>query len=168
MRWRLYVEEYAPKLEYIKGKLNVLADAFSRLPKFKDGGFVEKTKPPDVTADVMMCQLDEAFRDKCFGVDEDLLWDDLFMYDDCLSNIDDKELINCLKWHTDADIHESYVNLPMSEENPLSLAWLKDAHDRDQNLQLKLTSDPATTIGAPSIRLDSFATSQKTVTGRFA
>merc|ERR1711923_259616 len=57
MRWRLYVEEYAPKLEYIKGKLNVLADAFSRLPKFEDGGFVKRTKSPDAAADVMMCQL---------------------------------------------------------------------------------------------------------------
>ena len=28
-----YVDEYAPKLFYLQGKLNVLADAFSRLPK---------------------------------------------------------------------------------------------------------------------------------------
>ena len=25
MRWRMYVEEYAPKMVYIQGKLNVLA-----------------------------------------------------------------------------------------------------------------------------------------------
>ena len=28
LRWRCYVEEYAPKLFYLQGKLNVLADAF--------------------------------------------------------------------------------------------------------------------------------------------
>ena len=38
MRWQLYAEEYAPKLEYIKGKLDVLADTFSRLPKLKMEG----------------------------------------------------------------------------------------------------------------------------------
>ena len=64
------------------------------------------------------------------------------MHDDCFSNIDDKELIDCLKWYTDADTHDSYVNLPMSDENPLSLKWLKNAQDRDQCLQSKLTSDP--------------------------
>ena len=50
------------------------------------------------------------------------------------------ELINCLKWYTNAG--NSYVNLPMSEENPLSLKWLKAAQDRDQHLQFQLMSDP--------------------------
>ena len=31
MRWRLYIEEYSPDLQYIKGKNNVVADAVSRL-----------------------------------------------------------------------------------------------------------------------------------------
>ena len=34
LRWRCYVEEHAPKLFYLQGKLNVLADAFSHLPRF--------------------------------------------------------------------------------------------------------------------------------------
>ena len=33
MRWRCYIEEFLPKLVYLQGELNVLADAFSRLPK---------------------------------------------------------------------------------------------------------------------------------------
>ena len=33
MRWRLYLEEYSPDIEYIKGPENEAADALSRLPK---------------------------------------------------------------------------------------------------------------------------------------
>ena len=33
MRWRLFIEEYSPDLQYIKGENNVVADALSRLPK---------------------------------------------------------------------------------------------------------------------------------------
>ena len=40
MRWRLVIEEYGPKIFYILGPNNVVADALSRLPKIDD---VEKT-----------------------------------------------------------------------------------------------------------------------------
>ena len=36
MRWRLLLEEYGPKIVYIKGHKNVVADALSRLPKQGD------------------------------------------------------------------------------------------------------------------------------------
>ena len=62
MRWRLYVKEYSPKLEYIKRKLNVLADAFSRLSRFEDGEFVSKTtEHVPAPSNTSMYFLDEAF-----------------------------------------------------------------------------------------------------------
>ena len=142
MRWRLYVEEYAPKLLYIEGKLNVLADAFSRLPRFEDGGFVESNKPPGSPSNESMYVLDEAFRNNCFGVDEELIHDNNFMYDDCLCNIDDRKLMECLQWHSDVDAQMSYVNLPMTEENPLSTKGLKAAQDSNLALQQKLFAEP--------------------------
>jgi hypothetical protein len=33
MRWRLFIEEYSPDVQYMKGENNVMADALSRLPQ---------------------------------------------------------------------------------------------------------------------------------------
>ena len=44
LRWRCYVEEYSPCMFYLEGKLNVLADAFSRLPRFDDIDGMEEKK----------------------------------------------------------------------------------------------------------------------------
>ena len=41
LRWRCYIEEYAPQFFWIKGKLNVLADTFSILPCFEDNSSVQ-------------------------------------------------------------------------------------------------------------------------------
>ena len=41
LRWRCYVEEYAPKLFYLQGKLNVLVDALSRLLRFDSLEIIE-------------------------------------------------------------------------------------------------------------------------------
>ena len=36
MRWRLFLKEYGPKIEYIKGPENIVLDDLSKLPKQGD------------------------------------------------------------------------------------------------------------------------------------
>ena len=36
LRWRLFLEEYAPDLRYIKGSKNVVADALSKMERSAD------------------------------------------------------------------------------------------------------------------------------------
>ena len=115
MRWRMYVEEYAPKMFYLEGKLNVLADAFSRLPMFDDKPVdkVLSTSPP--------VALDNAYY----------------------SVSDESELLSCLKHHPDMDSYYEYsmLNVPQSEDNPLSYTWLKETQESSETLQQKLTNN---------------------------
>ena len=47
MHWRWFIEEYSPKLFYLQGQLNVLADAISQLPSFSgDKGMEGKSAAP--------------------------------------------------------------------------------------------------------------------------
>ena len=98
MRWRMCVEEYAPKLFYLEGKLNVLADAFSRLPMFDEEPITKilSTSPPVALNNVYY------------------------------SIVDESELLSCIKYHSDLDAYYEYsmLNIPQSEENPLSHTWL--------------------------------------------
>ena len=51
MRWRCHVEEFSPKIKYLEGKLNVLANPFSRMPRTDLSPFTV----PNVSVDKKTC-----------------------------------------------------------------------------------------------------------------
>lgn len=118
LRWRCFIEEYSPNMFYLEGKLNVLADAFSRLPSFENH---------------------EVMEGKSAG--NDLPPQPLDMSYVCAS---ETELYDCLKYLPELDdyfhISDSLLNLPSTENNPLSYVWLKDMQDGDAQLESKCNS----------------------------
>ena len=109
LRWRCFIEEYSPKLYYLEGKLNTLADAFSRLPRF-DSDEVEQKK-------------------------SSLSGESVLLQDAYHSAYAETELLECLRYHPDMDeYYESYLNIPNSPINPLSYQWLKETQESDEEL----------------------------------
>ena len=98
--WRCFVKEYSPKLFYLQGKLNVLADAFSRLPRFSDtGGMEGKNAASSVTPEPMdMMQFAEIYE--------------------CLRELPEMDNYFAVSDHM--------LNLPASGPNPLDFEWLRD------------------------------------------
>ena len=111
LRWRCHIEEYSPKIFYLEGKNNVLADAFSMLLRFNDPKDIEgksatSLAPPDLL--------------------------------DAYHAIQEVELYECLQFLPNMDDHyaayESYLNLRSSEGNLLSMTWLRETQQGDTGL----------------------------------
>lgn len=122
MRWRAFVEEYTPKIYYLAGKLNVVADAYSRLPRFDGLGAVEGTGGAVLTPPQEL--------DYCNAADS-LLQDDMFC------EIDDPCLLDVLSYYTFPEQEFSYMNCPSTDRNPLRYQWLADSQGDDQLLLQK-------------------------------
>jgi transposase InsO family protein len=60
LRWRCFVEEYSPTLHYVRGPENVLADAYSRVPRAESMGQKSMPNNDDV--------VDEHYLDAFFSV----------------------------------------------------------------------------------------------------
>jgi len=111
IRWRLYLEEYCPKLVYIQGHENVLADAYSRVPRLDDVSRLEGKNPPVA----VLRENDE--NDASSSVNN---------IDNFYSILNDPELLDC------------FLNLPTLDDNnhnPLNYEWIQKEQQDDEKLQ---------------------------------
>ena len=118
MRWRLFLEEYGPKFEYIKGELNVIADTFSRMGRKEDTEpLVGKNNAPK--SDIKDELSDDQFLTTLYDDQE---------FIDCFTNAIDykKNMFEFIKEH------DCYLNLPdiEVENNPLNMEVVKDKQNR--------------------------------------
>ena len=102
LRWRCYVEEYSPVLQYIEGPKNVVADTFSRLER-KDPDSDSKDKPfsPFVTTSTQLHNTppnsveheyysmteDQEMVDCFYGLPEGNEFNNLFMPEESFLNL---------------------------------------------------------------------------------
>ncbi|EJK68823.1 hypothetical protein THAOC_09967 [Thalassiosira oceanica] len=137
MRWRCFIEEYSPKLVYLEGKLNVLADAYSRLPRFEP---TELQETPEVKPTVVAHFLAHTPRRPM-----EVATDGLNPQDEVSSMAFslDPVVYECLS-QLPADDVSSYLNLPSDgEPSPLRYQWLKSAQDNCPALQQRLRQHAA-------------------------
>ena len=137
MRWRCFIEEYSPKLVYLEGKLNVLADAYSRLPRF------DSNEPPSPSNDI-----------KPVVVAHFLAYTPLRPLRAATEGLNPQDHVQSMAFSLDPvvveclrdlpEYVESYLNLPDNGgPSPLRYLWLKTAQDNCPNLQQRLQTSPA-------------------------
>ena len=92
----------------------MLADAFSRLPRFDDPKAIEGKRPGSLDPSELL---------------------------DAYHASQEVELYECLKFLPEMDDYyeafDSHLNLPSSDENPLSMTWLRDIQQGQAGLATK-------------------------------
>ena len=163
IRWRLFVEEYSPKLEYIKGELNNIADTLSRLHRKDDSqSIVGKNNAPfkDITNIPNKYKSTKRFGDSSHAIMEEILEEfrddfrDITSYtsNGFYSMEEDPEMIQCFASLAKPEMdffkfikqHDCFLNLPDVEmdKNPLNIENIKEQQDEDPELQRMLEKYP--------------------------
>ena len=123
LRWRCYVEEFGPKLHFLPGRVNVIADNMSRLTRL-DHIPTEKVDGETETA------VEDVDSDDIKASDNETSAEGLESF---YNVYDDIEVVECM-------LNLPPMNSPM--ENPLNYAWMKQQQDADQSLQRGLQRHP--------------------------
>lgn len=127
LRWRCFLESFNADWFYHPGKLNVLADAFSRLPKFDYSG-AEKGQD-DLSSNPIQFNPDQ----EVFPIYED---QEVFTtFEEQLAELasdDDFPL----------EAFQSFMNLPSTFQNPLRYQWLASQQAQCPALQQQLVQQP--------------------------
>ena len=116
LRWRSYVEEYSPKLHYVEGPKNILADNLSRL---------ERLPTPTELANAK--DLIPISKDKVNVIEDEEELENYFI-DEQYSGFDDEDISNVI---------EAYLNLPeleIPEETPLNYDYIRESQQSDHDL----------------------------------
>ena len=148
MRCRCYVEEFLPKINYLEEKLNVLANAFSRMPRTDPSPVtipnVSSEEKPAVLAYFMAHLPRNNSEDAPKGKHPaDQIQSFAFSMDPLISLY----LINLPDDKVEPHI-ENYLNLPPNSlvnetVSPLRYVWLRQAQDANPQLQHLANSNPA-------------------------
>jgi hypothetical protein len=130
LRWRVMLEEFQCNWFYLAGKLNVLADAFSRLPRFDFAGAEERKD-------------DLSMQKVSFDPDAPVqLGASMFSSDPYLGLADD-DLSRSLRFFVEADGDQAtYMNVPSTTQNPLRYQWILESQNADHHLLQCLIDNP--------------------------
>ena len=118
MRWRLFLEDYAPEFHYIKGEHNTLADSMSRLPhsERQSDKVVSQPSAPEASENLSSQKSNPDYVPDSFSI--------------CL---DDDEMLDCFLNHPDVGPANPF---------PVDFKTIEDAQNRDAELQHNLQQQP--------------------------
>ena len=121
IRWRLYLEEFGPKLKYIQGEKNVVADTLSRLDR------KENISPIVGKNDAPCSDIKDDALDNFYSVYDDSEIAEVFM-----AGMNPKDNLSDL-----VKEHDCFLNLAETEldQHPLNLENIKELQDADEGLQ---------------------------------
>jgi hypothetical protein len=139
LRWRLSLEDFAPTFKYIEGKNNVLADAFSRLPRM-DAPTEGKSKPGRgkiISFESLHIDRNKIERELIEDFEDDL---GACRFKCCR----EKMTADAFTILDEPELMESFLNYPELEEmeNPISMARIQEGQFEDQELNQRRQQMP--------------------------